>query len=140
MDGTYPVFLFLHLLGLALGGAPAFGHLVTAGLGPQDDATAKTINAVNRGLGLAGKIGFLLLIISGPVMLWMHWSLAALNWAFWIKMGLVLALIVNIGMATSAGAKAERGDRAAAARLAIHARLGAGLMIGLVLFAVVAFG
>lgn len=139
MEFAYQFFLFLHLLGLALGGAPAFGHLVIGAMAARNPDMGPFALAAGHGLGMAGKIGFLALIVSGPAMIWMAWSLGALNWAFWAKMALVAALVVNIGMATARAARAGRGDRAAGATLAMHAQIGAGLMVGLIVFAVIAF-
>lgn len=139
MDIAYKLFLALHLFGVALGGAPAFGHLVTGGLAARDASARPFAMKAGKGLAMVGKFGFLALIVSGPAMIWMAWALDTLSAAFWVKMALVLALVANIGMATVQGARAERGDAAAGARLGLHARIGAGLMVALIVTAVLAF-
>lgn len=122
-----------------MGGAPAFGHLVIGAVAKRNAASAPFALAAGKLLGEVGKAGFLALVISGPVMIWLQWSVMALTTAFWIKMALVLCLVVNIALANVAGAKAEGGDARAAARLGLHAAIGAALMVGLILSAVIAF-
>lgn len=140
MDLFYTLMLWAHFLGLALGGAAAFGHPVLGAVGAATPEARPHMMRASRVLTMLGRAGLALLVISGVVMMAQRFEAAAMPASFWIKMLLVMALIVNVVMAGLAARAAAAGDAGRAGRLPTHARISAALLVLLVLFAVLAFG
>ena len=75
MDVVNTVLLWLHLLGLAIGGAAAFGIPVVgsrmASVAPE---MRPTLLGLTEGLSKVGRGGLGLLIITGPLMIWLKYN------------------------------------------------------------------
>jgi hypothetical protein len=131
-----------HLMGLALGGAAGFGNAV---VGRRLLAAAPDVRThlfgISHGLAALGKVGMGLLIVTGPLLIWLQFGgVEALSWVFWLKMVLLVALIADIIVIGRMEARAEGGDLSALKRMPILGGLSILLLIGIVLCAVVAFG
>lgn len=112
------ILLWIHLGSLALGGAAAFGIPVVGSQMPSaTDETRPLLFRIARRLSMLGRAAIAILLITGPLMLWLKYGWAAPNqtW-FWIKMALVVVLLGVVIYAGINAARAEKGDRDAAMR------------------------
>jgi hypothetical protein len=130
-----------HLIGLALGGAAGFGNAVVGqrlrAAGPD---VREHLFGVAHGLSTLGMVGMALLIVTGPLLIWLQFGgVEALSWVFWLKMVLLVALIAGIVVMGRLEARAEGGDLSALKRMPIFGAVTILLLIGIVLCAVVAF-
>lgn len=130
-----------HLMGLALGGAAGFGNAVVGRrlriVGPE---VREHLFGVAHGLSRLGMVGMALLIVTGPLLIWLQFGgVNALSWVFWLKMVLLVALIVDIIVMGRLEAQAEGGDLSTLKRLPVLGAVSILLLIGIVLCAVVAF-
>ena len=130
-----------HLIGLALGGAAGFGNAVVgrrlSTVGPD---VREHLFGVAHGLSTLGMVGMALLIVTGPLLIWLQFGgVNALSWVFWLKMVLLVALIVDIIVMGRLEAQAEGGDLRTLKRLPVLGAVSILLLIGIVLCAVVAF-
>ncbi len=109
---------WLHFAGLGLGGVATFGLPVVGAQMPG--ATAETRPAlfkVANGLTRIGRIGFGVLIVTGPILFWLKWSGSAPGMAwFTAKMVFVLLLLILIIVGGITSKRAQGGDVAAAKR------------------------
>jgi protoporphyrinogen IX oxidase len=112
MDYLNHALLWVHLVALAAGGAATFGIPIVGGkiAGASADTRA-TLFAIVYGLGRIGRIAFALLLVSGPLLVWLKYGgFGGFTFWFWIKMVLVallLALIIAAGINSKRG---EAGD------------------------------
>lgn len=133
---------WLHLMGLALGGAAAFGNPV---VGNRLIAAAPegrpVLFSIAHGLSTVGKVGMGLLIVTGLLMVWLRFGGPAgmTSW-FWLKMVLLVLLLADIIYIAQVEKRAEAGDEKAFRTLAPLGVLGVVLLLGVVLSAVLAFG
>jgi hypothetical protein len=128
-------------MGLALGGAAGFGNAVVGrrllAAGPD---VRTHLFGISHGLANLGKAGMALLIVTGPLLLWLQFGgVNAVSWVFWLKMVLLVALIVDIVVMGRLEARAEGGDASAMKHMPRLGALSTLLLIGIVLCAVVAF-
>ena len=118
MDILVSILFWIHLVSLGLGGAAAFGLLVVGSKMPS--ATAETrplLFSIAHGLSNVGRAGLGLLIITGPLMVWLKFGgFAGFSSWFWVKMVLVVILLGIVIFAGINGTRAENGDREAAGR------------------------
>ena len=118
MDYLNSVLFWIHLVALAMGGAATFGIPVAGSKMPT--ATAETrplLFAIVEGLSRVGRIGFGLLIVTGPLLVWLKYGgTAGFTFWFWVKMVLVVILFGIVIFAGINGKRAQGGDMAAAKR------------------------
>lgn len=118
MDVLNDILFWIHLVGLGLGGAAAFGLPVVGS--KMQTATAETrplLFSLLDGLSKVGRAGLGLLIITGPLLAWLKFGgIGGFNTWFWVKMVLVVVLLALVIYAGINGKKAEAGDREAAMR------------------------
>lgn len=138
------VLLILHFLGLGAGFAGSIGNnlvLMLVAKAPPDEAAG--LRRFPMAMMPISDIGLVLLWITGIIMLWTKYGgadgIGALPWSFWAKIVCVVLLTGLIGMVHAAVARVKRGDMAAAARLPVYGRIGAVLLLLIVIFAVMAF-
>jgi hypothetical protein len=132
--------LTVHLVGLFMGGASAFGLPVIGALagkaGPEHKPVlGQAVGPIKR----IGHIGLGLLLISGVIMATAGGLWSSGLFVFWLKMAFVVALIAGIVIAGKTGARAMTGDKEAAARMPMLSMINIGLAVLIVLFAVLAF-
>lgn len=141
MDYLNSLLLWVHLVALALGGAATFGIPVAGRMiATATPEQRPLLFAVNKGLSTVGRTGLVLLLITGPLLVWLKYGgVAGFTVWFWVKMGLVLLLLVNIIASGINSARAAAGDMAAAKRGAPLGLSSLVLFLGVVLSAVLTF-
>ena len=141
MDIVNNLLFWLHLVSLSLGGVGAFGIPVVGSMMPMASAeTRPTLVKVAHGLSRVSRIGLGVLIITGPLLVWLKFGgTAGFTAWFWAKMILVVLLIIVIVWAGMNAKRAEGGDMAAAKRAPMIGGLAMLLLLGVVLCAVFAF-
>ncbi len=84
--------------------------------------------------------GLVILLVTGPLMLWLKFGGAAgLGWPFSVKMFFVAATVVFIVLGRWAAARLQRGDEAAAKLMSVSGPLTGVSALLAMLFAVIAF-
>lgn len=143
MEIVVKLLFWLHLTALAMSGVATFGIPVVGSKFPT--ATAETrplLFSIAKGLSRVSQIALGILLVTGPLMLWLDGGLMSVisgNWWFWLKMALVLILLIGVIYSGMNARKAEAGDMAAAQ---LQPRIGAVLMVvllGVILSAVFTF-
>ena len=139
------VLVILHLLGFGAGFAGSLGNNVVIMLvAKAPPAEAAGLRRFPMAMLPISDIGLALLWITGIVLLFTKYGgvggIGTLPWPFWAKITCVLLLTALIGMVHMAVARMKRGDMAVAARLPVFARIGAVILLLIVIFAVMAFG
>jgi len=118
MDYLNAALFWIHLVALAMGGAATFGIPVVGGR--MATATADTrplLFSILDGLSRVGRIGFGLLIVTGPLLVWLKYGgTAGFTFWFWVKMVLVVILLGLVIFAGINGKRAQGGDVEAAKR------------------------
>jgi len=116
MDIIIILVLWVHLLSLGLGGTAAFGISVVGSKMPTAAPEARpTLLKVMQDLSTIGRIGLGLLIITGPLLIWLKYGgYGGVNIWFWIKMVLVLVLLASVTYSGILFKRVRAGDKAAA--------------------------
>lgn len=118
MDILVSILFWIHLVSLGLGGAAVFGLPVVGS--KMASATAETrplLFSIAHRLSTIGRTAIGLLIITGPLMVWLKFgSFSGFNAWFWVKMTLVVILLGIVIYGGINAKKAENGDREAAGR------------------------
>jgi hypothetical protein len=141
MNLVIEILVFAHLMGLALGFA---GGLGMSQVGPRLVAAGPAERApwwpLANALGMMANIGLVLLLASGPAIVWLKYAgFGGMRPAFWVKMALILAALVTIGLSERGKAQLKRGDERGG-RLMMKAGPATGvIMVLIVLSAVFAF-
>jgi hypothetical protein len=134
LDVVFALLLIAHLLGLML---VAAAFLPLLGMMGQGAAAPQT----NRLLTRFGHYGIIVLLVSGPLMLWLRYGgIDGLSHWFWAKMGFVLLLAAGVVMSAMSARKMRAGDAAAAARVRFGRIVAVASLLAIVVFAVLAFG
>jgi len=138
------ILLILHLLGFGAGFAVSVGNnvvmMLAAKAPPQEAAGLRRFPPF---MTRVGDVGLALLWITGVALLWTKYGgadgIAALPWPFWAKIICVILLTALVGLIHMTVARIQRGDMSVAARMPIFGRVGAVLLLLIVIFAVMAF-
>jgi putative membrane protein len=133
--------IWAHILAFVAGGSNSVVGPVIAARAPgaSPEVRAGYYDVMDR-LAQVGKVSMMVLLISGPLILWLKYGgLGGASVWFWIKMALVVVMLVSIISGVINEKKARAGD-AAAAKLADIAHMVTGLAFaGVLLSAVLAF-
>lgn len=135
------VLFWIHLMGLALGGAAAFGIPVIGRRMPTvPPETRPLLMQISKGLSRVGQAGLGLLIVTGPLIVWLKYGgFGGFNTSFWVKMTLVVLLLVGVSYSGILLRRVMSGDVAAAPMLPRMGIVNTLLLLGIVLSAVFAF-
>jgi uncharacterized membrane protein len=138
------ILLILHFLGLGAGFAASIGNnLVIMLIAKSPPAEVAGLRRFPMAMMPIGDIGLVLLWITGIILLWTKYggadAFGVLPWSFWAKIGCVVLMTVLVGMIHMAVGRMKRGDMAVAARMPVYGRIGAVLLLLIVIFAVMAF-
>lgn len=91
-------------------------------------------------LARAITTGLIILLITGPLMLWLKFGgTAGLGWPFSVKMFFVAATVVFVVLGRWAGVRLERGDESAAKLMSVSGPLTGISAVLAMLFAVITF-
>jgi hypothetical protein len=135
MDILFDLLLMAHLLSLLAAGGVVIAIPLIAGRIPVAAPELRPVlGGIAGQIGLVSRIAFAVLIVSGPLMVWLRFGgVAALgNW-FWIKMALIVVMAAGMGangLLRRQGRFTEAGLAANVSRLAL---------VGVVVAAVLAF-
>jgi uncharacterized membrane protein len=132
---------WVHLSALALGGAATFGlPVVGAQMRTATPETRPVLFKIAHGISRVSRAGLGLLIITGPLMVWLKFGGTAgfTNW-FWAKMVLVVLLLIAVIYAGINMNAAEKGDMSAAKRAPMIGGVAMLLLLGVILCAVFTF-
>lgn len=142
MDYLNTALFWAHMMALALGGVASFGiPLLAARMGSAEPAARPVLAGAMEQFSKIGSAAIGTLILTGAVLVFSKYGgIGGLNGAFWAKMALVVVMIAVIVVNKRLGAKARAGDRDAAAKGAVMAKVAIALLAGVVLTAVLAFG
>ena len=138
------ILLILHFLGFGAGFAVSVGNnvamMLAAKAPPQEAAGLRRFPPF---MTRVGDIGLALLWITGIALLWTKYGgadgIAALPWAFWAKIICVVILTALVGLIHATVAKMNRGDMSVAGRMPVIGKIGAILLLLILVFAVMAF-
>lgn len=141
MDIVIQLLLWLHLLGLVMGGGGLLGAaLLSRVIAGTPTEQRSSLFSLDGKLATTSRAGLVVLIVTGPLMLWLEYG-GAPPVPAWFTVKMVLVVIVIIGVVVSgiASKRARKGD-AGASRNAVRARAITGVALILtVLAAVFAF-
>lgn len=142
MDVLIDILFWIHLVSLGLGGAAAFGlPVVGSKMAGANAETRPLLFSIGHGLSTVGRAGIGLLIITGPLMIWLKFGgFANLNTWFWVKMVLVVLLLGVVIYAGINAKKAEAGDQEAAMRAPRIGMTATALFVLIIGSAVLTFG
>ncbi len=133
MDVALSLLLVAHLIGLMLVAAaflPLLGMMGQGGAAPQ----------TNRLLTRFGHYGIIVLLLSGPAMIWVRYGgLNGVSHWFWAKMAFVLLLATGVVMSAVSARRMRAGDVAATARVRLGRIIAVVSLLAIVVFAVLAF-
>lgn len=134
------VAMTVHIVGLFMGGASAFGLPVIGALTAKAEPEHKPVlGRAVKPLKMIGHVGIGLLLLTGILMASAGgvWSSGPL--VFWIKLLAVAVLLAGIVIAGKTGARAMTGDAEAAAKMPKLSMMNIGMGVLVVFFAVLAF-
>lgn len=133
MDVAFSLLLIAHLVGLMLVAAaflPLLGMMGQGGVAPQ----------TNRLLTRFGHYGIIVLLLSGPLMIWVRYgSLDGVSHWFWAKMAFLVLLAAGVVMSAVSARKMRAGDSSATARVRLGRIVAVASLLAIVVFAVLAF-
>jgi uncharacterized membrane protein len=133
LDVAFSLLLIAHLVGLMLVAAaflPLLGMMGQGGVAPQ----------TNRLLTRFGHYGIIVLLLSGPLMIWVRYgSLDGVSHWFWAKMAFVVLLAAGVVMSAVSARKMRAGDSSATARVRLGRIVAVASLLAIVVFAVLAF-
>lgn len=135
MDVVFDLALMAHLLSLlAAGGVVIAMPLIADRMAGAPPEARPLLGAIAQRIGIFSRVAFLVLLISGPLMVWIRFGgVAGMNVWFWVKMGLIVLMIVAM---VANGYFRKQGNMAAAGAVANLSRLA---LVGVILSAVLAF-
>jgi putative membrane protein len=141
MDIFLNLLLWLHFTGVAMA---LGGGMALAVTGPQFMANVaeypELMWSVETALSRVGSAGLLLLLITGPLMVWLRFGgTAAMNGWFWLKMGLVAVATFAVGTHHVTSARFRSGDESALGTMALSGRIAGFSLLAVVFCAVFAF-
>lgn len=112
------ILVWLHLMAIALAGASVFGIPVVGRVMQSASADARPmLMGLARRLSMLGRGAVLVLIVTGPLLLWVKYDgMADLPVWFHLKLLVVVLLVANVILSGINGKRMARGDSTAAAR------------------------
>jgi protoporphyrinogen IX oxidase len=135
MDIAFDVALAAHLLSLLAAGAALIGiPVVFARMRTTTPEMRPVLGGIVQSFGRTAQIAFAVLIISGPLMIWLRYGgIEGLNNWFWVKMTLI---VVMIGAMIVGGRLRAAGNVATAGAVAWVSRAA---LVGVIIAAVLTF-
>lgn len=141
MDIWFNLLLLVHLLALVVAGTMAVAMPVIGGrMAGATPELRTSLMAIGTQLGRNSRIALAVLLISGPLMLWLRYGgiEGASPW-FWVKMALVAVMLVAVVANGVMVKRAQAGDRQAAALQRRIGTVNRFAFLGVIVAAVLAF-
>jgi uncharacterized membrane protein SirB2 len=133
LDVAFSLLLIAHLIGLMLVAAaflPLLGMMGQGGAAPQ----------TNRLLTRFGHYGIIVLLLSGPLMVWVRYGgFDGISHWLWAKLAFVVLLAAGVVMSAMSARQMRAGDAAATARVRLGRIIAVVSLLAIVVFAVLAF-
>ena len=141
MDVLLSILLFLHIVAFVVGGASSVVMPVLGSkMATATPETLKVIYSVGRYLSSSGTGAMVVLLVTGPLMVWLKYDgFASLSPWFWLKMALVAVMLVGIIFAGIGMRKVQTGDPTAEANTRLAGMITSVVFVGVLLSAVLAF-
>ena len=141
MDIVNNLLFWLHLVALALGGVAAFGiPVVGSRMASVDVVSRPLLFSIVEGLSTVGRVGFGILIVTGPLLIWLKYGgMAGFTIWFTLKMVFVIILLVSVIASGVLGKRAQHGDMSVLPWLPRLGILNVVALLAIVLCAVFAF-
>ena len=141
MDFLNQALLWLHFMALALGGMASFGiPLLAARIAGADPAARPALGQTIQLFSKLGSAAIGTLVLTGLIMTVTRiGGFSGQSVWFYLKLGLVVALVVVIVVSKRLGARAMKGDARAAQQGAVMAKVAIALLASVVATAVLAF-
>ena len=140
MEAFGIVLLWLHLMAIAVAGAAAFGIPVVGAAARRGTADHRPVlMAVAGRLSMAGRGALVVLLVTGPLLIWARYGGVPPGPWFSIKMVVVLLLTATVILSGFNAKWMAAGDKAALTRAPLLAKAGMALLALTVLFAVLTF-
>jgi uncharacterized membrane protein len=135
-------FLFiLHLLAFGSAMGATVGNFSAMMLMQQSPGDAPALRKLPPLLARVGQVALAVLWVTGPLMIWIKFGgVEGLDWTFWAKIVCVLLLTGLVIYSSLLLRRMRAGDMSVAAQFPLIGRVGAGLLLLVVIFAVLAFG
>ena len=141
MDIVINLLIWAHIMAFVAGGANSVvGPVIAARLpGATADARDGYYAVMNR-LAQVGKVAMVVLLVSGPLILWLKYGgVGGASIWFWIKMALIVVMLAAIIYGGIQFKKAQAGDSAAGERAEVAHKVTGLAFAGVILAAVFAF-
>lgn len=141
MDVVINLLIWAHIMALVAGGSNSVvGPVIAARLPTAtSDARAGYYSVMNR-LAQVGKVAMVVLLVSGPLILWLKYGgVGQANAWFWVKMVLVAVMLAAIIYGGINFKKAQGGDAEAGKRAGVAHKVTGLAFAGVLLSAVFAF-
>jgi uncharacterized membrane protein SirB2 len=133
LDPAFTLLLVAHLVGLMLVAAaflPLLGMMGQGGAAPQ----------TNRLLTRFGHYGIIVLLLSGPLLIWVRYGgFDGISHWFWAKLAFVALLAAGVVLSAVSARRMRAGDAAATARVRLGRIIAVTSLVAIVVFAVLAF-
>ena len=133
--------LWMHLMGLAMGvgGGIAISRVAPMAISAPDHLREQ-LQSVEQFLARIIETGVAILIVTGPLMLWLKFDGGAgLGWSFAAKMGFVAGTVICVGLSHWARRRIQRGDASAVRFVSVSGPLSGIFAVLATVFAVMTF-
>lgn len=142
MDFLNSALLWMHFMALALGGMASFGiPLLAATIAGADPAARPALGQTIQLFSKMGSAAIGTLVLTGLIMTVTRiGGFSDQSFWFYLKLGLVVALVAVIVISKRLGARAIQGDSKAARQGEVMSKMAIALLASVVAAAVLAFG
>ncbi len=141
MDVVINLLIWAHILAFVAGGSnsvvgPVIGARMAGASAEQRTAYFGVMNTLSK----VGRVSMVILLISGPLIMWLRYGGfgGASAW-FWLKMALLVVMLAGIIVGGINFKKLQAGDVAAGAKAELAHKVTGVAFLGVVLAAVFAF-
>jgi hypothetical protein len=141
MDIWFDIALIAHLFALMAAGAVLVAMpLIARRMATATPETRGSLAGVAQGIGMGSRVALVVLLISGPLMLWLRYGgIEGASFWFWVKMVLIVTLIIGMGAGDVFRRRMQAGDRSVAGLAQAATWLSRISLVGIVVAAVLAF-
>ena len=141
MDVVFDLALMAHLLSLLAAGASVIAMpLIGTRMASAPPETRAALGGMARQLGIYSRVAFGVLLVSGPLMLWLRYGgIGGASVWFWVKMALIVVMAAGMAANGYFRRRAAAGDGPAFAAAKAASNLSRLALLGIIVAAVLAF-